>query len=146
MDILLIEDDAIHVKLIKRALEKGGYGDNITWLGDGEKAIKYLFPDDEGKVPSLPRLILLDVNLPKINGVEVLRRIKEDRVLRIIPVVMLTTSSNRLDMESCLRYCANSYIVKPLDFQNFMNKMKQVAQYWLEINHIPYDQPKGIDP
>ena len=141
MDILLIEDDAIHVKLIKRALEKGGYGKNITWLGDGEKAIKYLFPDDQRK-PFFPRLILLDVNLPKINGIEVLKRIKEDSELKIIPVVMLTTSSNRLDMENCFRHCANSYIVKPLDFQNFIEQMKQVAQYWLEINHIPYKQHK----
>jgi len=137
MSILLIEDDAIHVKLIKRALEKGGYGDNITWIGDGEKALNYLFPENKKERHPLPRLILLDVNLPKINGVEVLKRIKSDEKLRIIPVVMLTTSSNRLDMENCLRNAANSYIVKPLDFQNFIDKMKQIAQYWLEVNHIP---------
>ena len=137
MNILLIEDDQIHVKLIKRALEKGGYGDNITWLGDGEKAIMYLFPEDKRQISPLPKLILLDVNLPKINGIEVLRRIKADERLRIIPVVMLTTSSNRNDMERCSKYSANSYIVKPLDFQNFINTMKTVAQYWLQVNSIP---------
>jgi len=139
MSILLIEDDAIHIKLIRRALEKGGYGDNIISLEDGEKALTYLFPSDKGERPFLPRLIMMDINLPKINGIEVLRRIKEDEKLRIIPVVMLTTSSNRIDMEKCFRYSANSYIVKPLDFQNFMDKMKNVAQYWLEVNSVPIE-------
>lgn len=137
MSILLIEDDAIHMKLIKRALEKSGYGDNIINLDDGEKAIAYLFPKDKKEKHSLPRLIIMDINLPKINGIEVLRKIKEDERLRIIPVVMLTTSSNRMDMEKCFKYNANSYIVKPLDFQNFMDKMKNVAQYWLEVNTVP---------
>ena len=137
MSILLIEDDAIHMKLIKRALEKSGYGDNIINLDDGEKAIAYLFSEDKREKQFLPRLIIMDINLPKINGIEVLRRIKEDERLRIIPVVMLTTSSNRMDMEKCFKYNANSYIVKPLDFQNFMDKMKNVAQYWLEVNTAP---------
>jgi CheY-like chemotaxis protein len=137
MSILLIEDDAIHMKLIRRALEKSGYGDNIINLDDGEKAISYLFPQEKREKHSLPRLIIMDINLPKINGIEVLRRIKEDEKLRIIPVVMLTTSSNRMDMEKCFKYNANSYIVKPLDFQNFMDKMKNVAQYWLEVNTVP---------
>lgn len=137
MSILLIEDDAIHMKLIRRALEKSGYGDNIINLDDGEKAIAFLFPDDKREKQILPRLIIMDINLPKINGIEVLRRIKEDEKLRIIPVVMLTTSSNRMDMEKCFKYNANSYIVKPLDFQNFMDKMKNVAQYWLEVNTAP---------
>jgi CheY-like chemotaxis protein len=137
MEILLIEDDAIHIKLIRRALEKGGFGDNITCLGDGEKAIEYLFPEDKRERTPLPKLILLDVNLPKINGIEVLKRIKEDERMRIIPVVMLTTSNNRTDMEKCFKYSANSYIVKPLDFQNFINTMKTVAQYWLQVNSIP---------
>lgn len=139
MSILLIEDDAIHMKLIRRALEKSGYGDNIIYLDDGEKAIAYLFSDDKTGKHSLPRLIIMDINLPKINGIEVLRRIKEDEKLRIIPVVMLTTSSNRMDMQKCFKYNANSYIVKPLDFQNFMDKMKNVAQYWLEVNTAPIE-------
>ena len=125
------------MKLIRRALEKSGYGDNIVYLDDGEKAIAYLFPDDKSEKHSLPRLIIMDINLPKINGIEVLRRIKEDEKLRIIPIVMLTTSSNRMDMQKCFKYNANSYIVKPLDFQNFMDKMKNVAHYWLEVNNAP---------
>lgn len=137
MSILLIEDDAVHMKLIRRALEKGGYGDNIINLEDGEKAIAYLFSEGKTERHSLPKLILLDINLPKINGIEVLKRIKEDERLRIIPVVMLSTSNNRIDMEKCLRYNANSYIVKPLDFQNFMDKMKNIAQYWLEVHSVP---------
>ena len=137
MSILLIEDDPIHIKLIRRALEKGGYGDNITCISDGEKAIQYLFPQEHSVRLPLPRLILLDVNLPKINGIEVLRRIKEDERLRGIPVVMLTTSSNRVDMQNCFRNAANSYIIKPLDFQNFIDKMRTVAHYWLEVNTSP---------
>ena len=133
----MVEDDNIHIKLIRRALERSGYGNDIVCLEDGEKAIAHFFPEDSRKRPPCPRLILLDINLPKINGIEVLRRIKADARFRTIPVVMLTTSNNRTDMESCFKYNANSYISKPLDFQEFMAKMKNVVVYWLEINDIP---------
>ena len=133
----MIEDDAIHIKLIKRALERSGYSDNLVCLEDGEKAIEYLFPDETGNAPPCPRFILLDINLPKINGIQVLKRIKSDIRLRPVPVVMLTTSNNHIDMEECLRNSANSYITKPLDYENFMEKMKSVVRYWLEVNDMP---------
>lgn len=139
MSILLIEDNTIHLKLIKRALEKSGYGDNIVCLEDGEKAIRYFFPEDSRKRPVCPKLILLDINIPKINGIEVLRRIKDNVTLRTIPVVILSTSRNRTDMEKCFRYYANSYVCKPLDFQELTTKIRTIAQYWLEVNDTGED-------
>ena len=137
MSIILIEDDTIHAKLIRRALERAGYGDNIVYLADGEQAIVYFFSNDKRRCLQSPKLILLDINLPKVSGIEVLRRIKGDERLRTIPVVMLTTSNNRTDMERCFKYSANSYVSKPLDFSEFMAKMKSIAMYWLEINDTP---------
>ncbi|MBN2373545.1 response regulator [bacterium] len=136
MSILLIEDDTIHIKLIKRALEKAGYGDTIICLEDGEQAFRYLFPEDARERSPLPRLVLLDINIPKISGIEVLKRIKGDGMLRNIPVVMLSTSKNRNDMETCFRFCANSYVCKPLDFKDFETKIKNIVIYWLEVNDV----------
>lgn len=137
MSILLIEDDTIHIKLIKRALEKAGYGDTIICLEDGEQAIRYLFPEDARERSPSPRLVLLDINIPRISGIEVLKRIKGDGALRNIPVVILSTSKNQTDMDLCFKYCANSYVCKPLDFQDFKTKIKSIVQYWLEVNDVP---------
>lgn len=136
----MIEDNTIHAKLIKRALEKAGYGDNITCLEDGEKALRHLFPENAWEKPFLPKLILMDINIPKINGIELLSRIKGEDRLRRIPVVMLTTSRNRNDIKQCFKYYANSYVCKPLDFQEFMDKIKYIAHYWLEVNDAEEDK------
>ncbi len=134
MCIVLIEDDNIHAKLIKRALEKSGYGNDILCLEDGEKAVRSLFPEDSKERTVWPKLIILDINIPKINGIEILRRIKGDNRLKYVPVVILTTSRNQIDKKNCYKFCANSYVSKPLDFKELSNKIHSIAHYWLEIN------------
>jgi len=85
-----------------------------------------------------PHLILMDINLPKINGLEILRRIKQSPQLQHIPVVILTTSSNRADLEKCYEYHANSYVIKPLDYEEFNQKIRSIEHYWLMVNEILY--------
>lgn len=141
MNILLIEDDPVHVKLIERILKKSGFNNHLTIIRDGEKAFNYLM-NQKGEMPEenfvYPHLILMDINLPKVNGFEILRRIKQSPKLLYIPVVILTTSCNRTDLEKCYEYHANSYITKPLDFEEFNQKIRSIEHYWMNVNQIPY--------
>jgi two-component system response regulator len=141
MHILLIEDDTVHVKLVERALKKSGLNSELVIINDGEDAFNYLLnQEDESPEKKFvyPHLILLDINLPKISGLEILRRIKQSPRLQAIPVVILTTSSNRADLEKCYEFHANSYITKPLDYEEFNQKIRSVEHYWLKINETPY--------
>ena len=141
MNILLIEDDPVHVKLVERILKKSGFNNQLTIIRDGEKAFNYLLnPNEKFSEEKFicPQLILMDINLPKINGLEILRQIKQSPKLQIIPVVMLTTSNNRTDLEKCYEYHANSYIIKPLDFEEFNQKIRFIEHYWTNVNEIFY--------
>jgi len=141
MHILLIEDDTVHVKLVERALKKSGLNSELIIIKDGEDAFNYLLnQEDESPEKKFvyPHLIFLDINLPKISGLEILRRIKQSPRLQAIPVVILTTSSNRADLEKCYEFHANSYITKPLDYEEFNQKIRSVEHYWLKINETPY--------
>jgi len=141
MHILLIEDDPVHAKLVERALKKSGLKNEIIIITDGEAAFKYLFNQEDESPENkfiYPQLILMDINLPKVSGLEILRRIKQSPRLQSIPVVMLTTSSNRVDLEKSYEFHANSYITKPLDYEEFNQKIRSVEHYWLNINEIPY--------
>jgi two-component system, response regulator len=141
MHILLIEDDPVHVKLVERALKKSNLNNELSIIRDGEAAFKYLInQEDESPEKKFiyPHLILMDINLPKVSGLEILRRIKQSPRLQAIPVVILTTSSNRADLEKCYEFHANSYITKPLDYEEFNQKIRSVEHYWLNINEIPY--------
>jgi len=141
MNILLIEDDTVHAKLIERILKKSGCNNQLTIIRDGEKAFNYLLKPNENFSDEkfiCPQLILMDINLPKVNGLEILRQIKQSPKLQIIPVVMLTTSNNRTDLEKCYEYHANSYIIKPLDFEEFNQKIRFIEHYWTNVNEIFY--------
>ena len=121
-------------KEIKILLVEDNDGDVVK---DGEKALQYLNKENEFANAETPDLILLDINLPKIDGKEVLARIKKDDVLKVIPVVMLTTSDSERDIRDSYQSHANCYITKPVDFQKFMDVVQTVKNFWINIVQLP---------
>ena len=130
MNILLIEDNPIHLRLIKRAINNCGWGEDVFCLEDGEQAMLYF----DREIFSLPNLIFLDINLPKVGGIEVLKKAKSTKRFQNIPIVILTTSDNNEDRDKCLSYNADDYIVKSFDFNEFMTKITKIINDWLGIN------------
>jgi two-component system response regulator len=136
-EILLIDDDEADVELALHALRENKLGNHIHVLRDGEEALDYLFgPGSEAQPASghIPKLILLDLKLPKVDGIEVLRRLKSDAATKFIPVVILTSSKEERDMVRGYDLGVNSYIQKPVDFDQFRTIVSQVGLYWLVIN------------
>jgi CheY-like chemotaxis protein len=140
VEILLVEDDPDHAELIIRGLQDNGVANRITHVSDGEAALDYLFRRgeyaDAEKSPR-PHLVLLDLRLPRIDGLEVLRQIKADEELRRIPIVVLTTSEANLDIAQSYDNQANSYLVKPVEFDAFRRMMRDLGFYWLVWNQHP---------
>ena len=137
--ILLVEDSPDDVELILRALRAHNLTNLVKVMSDGAEALDYLRPDDPDHVPpdGLPRLILLDLKLPRVGGVEVLRQLKASARTRTIPVVVLTSSREESDLVASYEYGANSYIVKPMDFEQFMEAVLQLGLYWMLLNAVP---------
>jgi CheY-like chemotaxis protein len=139
--ILLVEDEPAHAELIIRGVESNGVANRIHHVQDGEAALDYLFRrgeyTDPRKSPT-PHLILLDLRLPKVDGLEVLSAIKADEKLRRIPVVVLTTSEAEADVARAYENHANSYLVKPVDFDKFGKLMGDLGFYWLVWNRHPW--------
>lgn len=131
-DILLIEDNPDDAGLVTRALRKEDPGTSVLHLNNGEEALDYLLGADGG---NLPRLILLDLKMPKVDGLELLSRIKADERTREVPVVMLTSSNQHSDIRASYRLGANSYIVKPVEFDGFVKAVAGISRYWLQLNH-----------
>ncbi|MCJ7616304.1 MAG: response regulator [Desulfobacterales bacterium] len=140
LNILLVEDEEAHAELTKRSIRKAGNANRIDVVFDGEEAINYLYNHgeyaDKTKYPR-PGLILLDIKLPGIDGIQVLKTIKEDPNLKRIPVIMLTTSARDEDIVQSYNYYANSYLTKPVGFKEFEDKIRQLDYYWLLINEPP---------
>ena len=134
--VLVADDSATDVELTTRALEIGGVARNIVWVQDGEAALDYVFRTGpyEQRVGGLPHLMLLDLHMPKIDGLDVLARIKADPQTRSIPVVIMSSSDQESDMVRSYEHHANSYIVKPVDFKQFMAQVALLGQYWMRIN------------
>lgn len=141
LPILLVEDNPDHAELLIRSLEKQQVANKIHHVTDGEAALDYLYHRgefiDPNNSPS-PHLVLLDLRLPKIDGLSVLKQIKEDPGLCKTPVVILTTSNAEMDAAKAYEYHANSYLVKPLDFKRFTEMMTDLGRYWLGWNHYPW--------
>ena len=138
--ILLVEDDPSDIDLTKRAFEKGRVANQIVIAEDGKEALDYLFGAGgcEGRSPSdRPALILLDLKLPKVPGLEVLRRIRADARTRRLPVVILTSSKEEEDVAAGYDLGVNSYIRKPVDFNQFVEAIEQLGLYWLVLNEPP---------
>jgi len=140
LNILLVEDNPDHTELIVRGFEDHGVVNVIHHVSDGEAALNYLFRKNEYKDPKnspRPHVILLDLRLPKIDGLEVLNEIKKVKDLSRIPVVILTTSETERDMTMAYDNHANSYLVKPVNFDKFTQMLKDLGIYWLGWNRKP---------
>ena len=137
-DILLVEDNPDDVELTRLAFAEAKIVNRLVVVGDGAEALDYLFARGryEGRDPAdLPSLVLLDLNLPKVDGREVLQAIRGQDRTRTLPVVVLTTSTEPFDVEASYALGVNSYIQKPVDFEQFVWAVKQVGLYWLVLNH-----------
>ncbi len=137
--ILLIEDNPDHVALTIRALKKNNIANDVVVATDGAEALDMLFARGEhAEEPiEIPNVVLLDLKLPKVDGLEVLRNLRADERTRLLPVVILTSSDEEQDVVQCYRSGANSYIRKPVDFMQFLETTKQLGLYWLVLNEGP---------
>lgn len=135
--ILLVEDNASDELLTLRALKKNGIANRVVVTRDGAEALDYLFTEGayaERDPKELPQVVLLDLNLPKIGGLEVLRRIRADGRTKLLPVVILTSSKEDKDLLGGYATGANSYVVKPVDFMQFAEAVRQLGMFWLVVN------------
>ena len=140
VDILLIEDNLNDVELALRALKKSGIANNIIVVNDGEDALDFIYcrnKYDHRKPNDKPKVILLDLKLPKVDGLKVLKIIKNDDEKKMIPVIVLTSSDQEKDMIESYKLGVNSYIQKPVDFNQFVEAVKQIGMYWLLLNKLP---------
>lgn len=137
MQILLVEDNEGDIVLITEVLEEARIINRVETVNDGQKAIEYLKKEGIYKQAFIPDLILLDINLPRKNGLEVLAFVKSTESLKQIPVVMLTTSSSPNDMEEANKNYADSYMTKPIDPENFMKTIYKIENFWLSIVQLP---------
>jgi two-component system response regulator len=138
--ILLIEDNPSDIELTQRALEKGRILNRLVVVSDGQEALDYLFGTGAyaGRDTSdMPALTLLDLKLPKVSGLDVLRRIRSEAITRRMPVVILTSSREEQDMAASYDLGVNSYIRKPVDFEHFVHSVGQLGLYWLVLNEEP---------
>lgn len=134
--LLLVEDNPDDEALIRRALQKNGIRYGMTVVRDGEEALQYLFATGpyQNRCNQQPKFILLDLKLPKLNGHEVLRKIREDRRTRLIPVIIFTSSNEEKEIMASYDFGANSYVRKSVDFVKFNDALRQLCQYWFEVN------------
>jgi CheY-like chemotaxis protein len=137
--ILMVEDDAKDVELSLTALEDYNLVNEVIVAHDGEEALDYLYCRGEFQTRSgeNPAVILLDLKLPKVDGLEVLKQIKSDEKLRLIPVVVLTSSKEEKDMVASYKLGVNAYVVKPVDFHEFVNAIRELGAFWAVINEPP---------
>lgn len=139
-EILLVEDSLEDVELTCRALRNANLGNRIHIARDGEEALEFIFcegPHAGRKIEDIPKLILLDLKLPKVDGLEVLERIKGDPRTKQIPVVVLTSSREQVDVIKSYKLGVNSYIVKPVNFESFTTAVQELGMYWLLLNQPP---------
>lgn len=140
VEVLLVEDTPEDAELTMRTLKKHSLANNLMWVKDGVEALDFLFggSGDVGQSPqNVPRVILLDLHLPKLDGLEVLRRLKANPVTRQIPVVVLTSSTEESDMRECYALGVNSFVSKPVEFDAFMKVVGKLGFYWLLVNKLP---------
>jgi len=148
VEIVLIEDNPHDVELALRAFDKHKLANKVQVLRDGEEALDFFFcegPYADRKITAFPKVVLLDLKLPKLSGIEVLQRLKSDARTRHIPVVILTTSDDDSDINQCYDIGVNSYIVKPVDFVKFIDVVRHLGLYWYLLNELPRTVYKAGD-
>ncbi|MBW2709313.1 MAG: response regulator [Deltaproteobacteria bacterium] len=140
IDVLLVEDNPDHAELTMKALKQNNVLNEVHWAKDGREALDFMYHlgkyADEKTSPR-PGLILLDIRLPKVDGLEVLKQLKDDPQFKSIPIIMLTTSDRDEEIAKSYAGGANSYVVKPMDFEDFMKKVKELNLYWTLTNNLP---------
>ncbi len=147
-EILLVEDNPTDAELTMRALKRKNLINKLVWVKDGAEALDFLFAKGEysnRNMDNLPKLILLDLRMPKVDGLEVLHRIKEDDRTKRIPVVVLTSSKEDRDIVESYKLGVNSYVSKPVEFDEFIDAVSAMGFYWILINKPPSEVPHGKD-
>ena len=140
IEILLIEDSTSDAEMTIRALKKNNIANNLVHLTNGADALDFIFGTGSftGRNTDIhPKIMLLDLKMPKVDGIDVLRKVKSDERTKIIPIVVLTSSQEDPDIQTCYQLGVNSYIVKPVDFGNFIKAVSELGLYWLVLNHAP---------
>lgn len=140
VEVLLIEDNLEDVEMIIRALKKNHFANDIKVIDDGFDALEYILGEGQyagRNVHDQPKVILLDLKLPRVSGIEVLRKIKANENTRNVPVVVLTSSTEQPDLEECYKLGVNSYITKPVKFEDFVKVVADLGMYWLILNKVP---------
>ena len=141
VDVLLVEDNTSDAELTIRELKKHNLANNLYHVRDGEQALDFIYATGNfagtRDILYRPKVVLLDIQLPKVNGIEVLKKIKEDPRTKLIPVVILTSSKENPDIQKCYSLGANSYIVKPVNFEGFAEAIRNLGFYWVLLNQSP---------
>lgn len=143
VEILLVEDNASDAELVIRALRKVNLANHLVHVKDGEEALQFIFAEGkfaEREMKNIPRVILLDIKMPKVDGIEVLRRIKQHEDTKWVPVVIMTSSKEEQDIIKSYELGVNSFVVKPLDFNNFSKAVSELGLYWVLINQPPFQR------
>ena len=138
VEILLVEDNANDRELILRALKKNNLVNRVVVAKDGAEALEFVFNAAE-----MPKVIFLDLKLPKVDGLEVLRRIRSDERTKFVPIVVLTSSREERDLVESYKLGVNSYVVKPVEFKHFVEAVSELGLYWAVLNKTPYVTPAG---
>jgi two-component system response regulator len=139
-EILLVEDNPDDMELTLRALKKHNLANNVHVARDGVEALDYIYGteiDTKGVINNRPKIVLLDLRLPKVDGLEVLKKMKSDERTKTIPVIILTSSSEERDLVDSYELGVNSYIVKPVDFEKFIQSVSEIGVYWMVMNKQP---------
>ena len=140
VEILLVEDNPADAEMTLRALRRNNLANKVHWVKDGEEALEFMFRTGAyaARDPAaMPKLVMLDIKMPKIDGIEVLRRLKQSAETRAVPVVVMTSSNEERDVMESYRLGVNSYIVKPVQFDAFLETVAKIGLYWVLTNRVP---------
>ena len=144
--ILLAEDNENDIELTVAALAENNLANRLVTVRNGEEALDYLYRRGAYADAECPVVVLLDIKMPKVSGIEALRAMKNDPNLRKIPAVMLTSSRQAPDVQECYRLGANAYVVKPVDFKEFFDAIKLVGRFWGVVNEMPHEEQPKVSP